>query len=340
MLSECLLGLGDAAREEHIGGFGTTAGIGDSGIVLEDMYGTGVGPTGGEGVGERLSIGLDGSLTGGGVGGRLPRLPAPGLRRLVGLDRAGDLRVLYAGVLDALAELSDRRVPVGVVTNLPGWIAEPLLLAARLDTHLRPVVSYGRAAQPSLRQTRPWSPRASSASVPDRTSGTSATRGSMRAPLGPQGCLSHGHHGGTASERRRGRVVKWLRPPGSRSLTRSGVAYSPLARTRTAAAAPASARARSDRSAGDGRSAPTTADRRAPSRSRRPRSGRQLRRRNRVRRAALPPAARTGRLAQASAWRFLPLRCRRALELRAAGVAMAPLWADASGSAARRVGCP
>lgn len=41
---------------------------------------------------------------------------------------------LYPEVRETLAELARRRVPMGIVTNLPQWVAEPMLRQAEIDS--------------------------------------------------------------------------------------------------------------------------------------------------------------------------------------------------------------
>jgi phosphoglycolate phosphatase-like HAD superfamily hydrolase len=50
---------------------------------------------------------------------------------------------LYPGVLDALEELAGRGTRLGVVTNLPAWIASPMLDALEISPFLQSVVCYG-----------------------------------------------------------------------------------------------------------------------------------------------------------------------------------------------------
>ncbi len=50
---------------------------------------------------------------------------------------------LYPGVASALEQLARRGIALGVVTNLPGWMAQPMLAASGLAPVLRTVVDYG-----------------------------------------------------------------------------------------------------------------------------------------------------------------------------------------------------
>lgn len=56
--------------------------------------------------------------------------------------------VPYPGVPETLEQLSDRGVPLGVVTNLPSWMVSPMLRAAAIDPLFDSVVHYGRARKP------------------------------------------------------------------------------------------------------------------------------------------------------------------------------------------------
>ena len=47
----------------------------------------------------------------------------------------------YDGALDALEELVGRGTPIGVVTNLPGWLVGPMLEATELDEYFDVVVT-------------------------------------------------------------------------------------------------------------------------------------------------------------------------------------------------------
>lgn len=48
---------------------------------------------------------------------------------------------LYPGVRETLAELAKRRVPMGIVTNLPQWVGEPMLRQAEIDSVFH-VINY------------------------------------------------------------------------------------------------------------------------------------------------------------------------------------------------------
>lgn len=48
---------------------------------------------------------------------------------------------LYPGVKDTLVRLTERQVPLGIVTNLPPWLAAPCLEGKTLD-HLLPIRKY------------------------------------------------------------------------------------------------------------------------------------------------------------------------------------------------------
>jgi phosphoglycolate phosphatase-like HAD superfamily hydrolase len=55
----------------------------------------------------------------------------------------GDL-ALYSGVQNTLAELHSRGIPLGVVTSVPGPLAELILKRLRVDPFLQAVVHAGR----------------------------------------------------------------------------------------------------------------------------------------------------------------------------------------------------
>jgi HAD superfamily hydrolase (TIGR01509 family) len=50
----------------------------------------------------------------------------------------------YPGVSETLAELRQRGTPLGVVTNLPAWLADPMLACLDLRSYFRSGVDYGR----------------------------------------------------------------------------------------------------------------------------------------------------------------------------------------------------
>jgi HAD superfamily hydrolase (TIGR01549 family) len=58
---------------------------------------------------------------------------------------------LYPGAKETLCELAGRDVPLGAVTNLPAWIADPMLACQGLDELLGSVVTFGRTAR-----KKPW----------------------------------------------------------------------------------------------------------------------------------------------------------------------------------------
>ena len=65
--------------------------------------------------------------------------------RLIQLSRIAVPQLnLYPGVVETLNRLADRGVPMGVVTNLPAWLAEPWLEAKSLD-QLLSVQEYAAA---------------------------------------------------------------------------------------------------------------------------------------------------------------------------------------------------
>lgn len=57
---------------------------------------------------------------------------------------------LYAGVVDTLEELRRRTVAMGVVTNLPGWLARPLMEAVDIHQYFQVAVTprWGVPAKP------------------------------------------------------------------------------------------------------------------------------------------------------------------------------------------------
>jgi phosphoglycolate phosphatase-like HAD superfamily hydrolase len=61
-------------------------------------------------------------------------------------DAAEEL-ALYPGVIEALEELTERGTPLAVVTNLPAWMAEPMLERQGIRHYLQPVVSYSRVGK-------------------------------------------------------------------------------------------------------------------------------------------------------------------------------------------------
>ena len=66
-----------------------------------------------------------------------------------GLCQASAKLALYPGVLPTLTNLVERGVLLGAVTNLPGWMVEPMLECHELDELLGSVVTLwpGRAQQ-------------------------------------------------------------------------------------------------------------------------------------------------------------------------------------------------
>ena len=65
-------------------------------------------------------------------------------------DQAGEL-VLYPGAAETLAQLRRRRRQLGAVTNLPEWVAVPMLDAVRLADVFTSVVTYVRPPKPHPR---------------------------------------------------------------------------------------------------------------------------------------------------------------------------------------------
>lgn len=66
-------------------------------------------------------------------------------------ELSGDLGsslVVFDGVADVLARVAARGIPTGAVTNLPGWIATPMLRASGLAPLLNVVVPYSRTVRP------------------------------------------------------------------------------------------------------------------------------------------------------------------------------------------------
>ena len=59
---------------------------------------------------------------------------------------------LYRGVRSGLREISARSMPTGVVTNLPGWMALPMLTSSGLRDYFGPIVDYSK---PRLRKPHP-----------------------------------------------------------------------------------------------------------------------------------------------------------------------------------------
>lgn len=60
----------------------------------------------------------------------------------------GDALRLYPGVRETLATLARRSAPTAVVTNLPAWIAGPMLRATGIDRFFETVVYYARHRRP------------------------------------------------------------------------------------------------------------------------------------------------------------------------------------------------
>lgn len=69
---------------------------------------------------------------------------------------AGELRVLcrrngqlafYPGVVETLGELSQRGTLMGVVTNLPDWVVQPMLACHGLADLMGSVVTWGRTSR-------------------------------------------------------------------------------------------------------------------------------------------------------------------------------------------------
>jgi HAD superfamily hydrolase (TIGR01509 family) len=79
--------------------------------------------------------------------------PAATLLKNAGYTTAGFRRCcesgtppdLYPGTADVLGQLHERGTPLGAVTNLPAWMAEPMLARHGLDELLASVVTAGRA---------------------------------------------------------------------------------------------------------------------------------------------------------------------------------------------------
>jgi phosphoglycolate phosphatase-like HAD superfamily hydrolase len=80
-------------------------------------------------------------------------IPVARLLREAGISRLGffgfvakakvDIR-LYPNVLSVLHKKNAKGVPMGIVTNLPGWIAEPMLDITGLSQFFSTVVDWGR----------------------------------------------------------------------------------------------------------------------------------------------------------------------------------------------------
>jgi HAD superfamily hydrolase (TIGR01509 family) len=81
--------------------------------------------------------------------------PAAKLLRGAGITKArfrdvcrqGEQVELYPGALPTLLSLTERRTALGAVTNLPGWVALPMLRAHRLDELFESVVTYERTTR-------------------------------------------------------------------------------------------------------------------------------------------------------------------------------------------------
>jgi len=110
--------------------------IWDSYPVYEEALGTG-----GSGVGDRLRRG----------GNIVPIIGASSVTRAEFVARCAALASggLYPGVRETLASLTARGTAMGVVTNLPGWLALPVIRGSGLETHF-PVVRSA-ASKPSAK---------------------------------------------------------------------------------------------------------------------------------------------------------------------------------------------
>ncbi len=51
---------------------------------------------------------------------------------------------LYPGVVSTLEQLAEEGLPLGVVTNLPAWMARPMLSSLGLTEFFNSIVDYGR----------------------------------------------------------------------------------------------------------------------------------------------------------------------------------------------------
>jgi phosphoglycolate phosphatase len=77
--------------------------------------------------------------------------PAATMLTDAGVSQAGFRRLcrragpeLYSDVDDVLSELAKRNVPMGAVTNLPRWLADPMLECLGLAERLDSLVHFGR----------------------------------------------------------------------------------------------------------------------------------------------------------------------------------------------------
>jgi phosphoglycolate phosphatase-like HAD superfamily hydrolase len=59
----------------------------------------------------------------------------------------GSSLVVFDGVADVLARIAARGIATGAVTNLPGWIATPMLRATGLAPLLDVVIPYSRTVR-------------------------------------------------------------------------------------------------------------------------------------------------------------------------------------------------
>lgn len=81
--------------------------------------------------------------------------PAATLLREAGITKAsfrdlcaGPVKVgLYTDVGKVLARMADHRVPLGTVTNLPGWMALPMLAGSDLSDLFASTVTYERTSR-------------------------------------------------------------------------------------------------------------------------------------------------------------------------------------------------
>lgn len=57
---------------------------------------------------------------------------------------------LYTDVGEVLTQMADRRVPLGVVPNLPGWMVLPMLASSGLADLFASTVTYERTTRAKL----------------------------------------------------------------------------------------------------------------------------------------------------------------------------------------------
>ena len=55
---------------------------------------------------------------------------------------------LYPGVIESLSKLEERKIPLGIFTSLPGWLARPLLSAKNISQYFGCIVTASQFRPP------------------------------------------------------------------------------------------------------------------------------------------------------------------------------------------------